>query len=134
MSDKQETNLFNKTANFFFTVYLWIEEIIKLFSLEFKLAKSSLLFVFVYSIIFIFLLFSFWLLMLLTCIFLFHHFLNDWLISFLLTAGLNVLFIGVTLWYLRRYSENLRFSHTRKYLFGVKEKNSDDHSADRSRN
>jgi uncharacterized membrane protein YqjE len=126
MSKQSTDESFNKLLRFFITACLIVEEIINLFILEFKLAKRSCIAIIFCSIAFVFLLFSLWILFLLICIFIFNTIFHGWLISVILAAEINVLCIGITLWIITKYSDDLRFLHTRKHIFGIKEKHAND--------
>ena len=118
--------IFKKMLGFFIAAYVVSGEIIKLFLLEFKLAKRSVIVVFFCCVTFVFLLFSAWLLLLSIFIFLFNMLFHEWIMSFILTIGINVLFAGIILWCITEYLQDLAFSHTRKHIFGQKEKSNDD--------
>ena len=129
MSYSHDKLLYKKSIRFFVTFYFVIEEIVKIFLLEFKLAKRSAVILFIYTIIFISLVFSLWSLLLLICIVLLHSLLHEWLITFILTAGINVLCLVIVLWCIRAYAKNLTFIYTRKHIFGQKGKMSNEYLA-----
>lgn len=93
------------------------EELATLFFLEVKLATASLKFIIIYTILLLLAGFSFWLLTLSTVLWVSHLWLGGWLFPLLITAGVNLLFIGLIGWRIMHYRKNLNFSYTRKYLF-----------------
>ena len=101
-----------------FAVYyfLYIKNLIKLFLLEFKLAKKSVWIIALSTVAFIFMVFSFWLLLLLILTLFLQSLIHEWVISILLVMGINLFFIGILLWYITEYTENLKFFHTRRYI------------------
>jgi hypothetical protein len=116
MIDSSNKLLLKKVLTFFITAYLMSGELIKLFLLEFKLAKRSAVVVLFCTVVLVFLIFSFWLLSLLIIIFLLQSILHQWLMSFIITALLNLLVIGILFCYMSKYTEEVSFQHTRKHI------------------
>lgn len=101
------------------SLYL-VKDIIKLFSLEVRLAGKSLAMIIILAISVILLLFSSWLSFLgVIIIWLQHHI--SLILSLLLVSALNLFIAIIVIYYITKLSSNLQFHETRKQLEGGSE-------------
>lgn len=109
-------NKLKKSLSSVFVIYFLAESFAKLIYAEILSVRKHLFVLIIQAIIFLTLLFSFWATIVAMAILALHDALGNWLPSLAIVAGINAIFLALTMFLLRRRSQKINLATNIKSL------------------
>ena len=119
MQQKSDAAFSGKALDFVATLNAIVRNVLKIFALEYELARQSVAKLIQYTLALAVFVLGTWIMLLLLITFLLHLFVGGWIVPLAIVALINLLLTGIVTWRIRKYLKNMQFSYTRKQVFPI---------------